>query len=226
MKVQWGAIVTDGKGKIGGQVLSANRGGAYMRTKVIPHNPQSIAQQNARYLLVQFSKSWKTLTQAEIAAWVAAGPNWIGKNNIASSVTPTGKNLYERLNINLANIGMASISSPPVPASLSQITDFTATFVHAGAVTLHWTSGAVPAAEGWIIRATAPVSPGKSFVKNLFRIIDVLPAAAASPNVITAAYNAKFGSGSAGQKVYFSIEQIDNTSGTSGIPIQCYCILT
>jgi len=41
MKMKFGAIVVDGRGKIGGHVASKNRGGAYLRTKVTPSNPQT-----------------------------------------------------------------------------------------------------------------------------------------------------------------------------------------
>jgi hypothetical protein len=46
MKMKFGAIVTEGRGKIGGHVASKNKSGAYLRTKVTPVNRQSVAQSN------------------------------------------------------------------------------------------------------------------------------------------------------------------------------------
>jgi len=58
MKIKFGAIVVAGSGKIGGHVASKNRGGAYLRTKVTPTNPNSPAQAGARALLASLSTGW------------------------------------------------------------------------------------------------------------------------------------------------------------------------
>ena len=58
MKLKFGAIVTDGRGKIGGHVASKNRSGAYLRTKVTPSNPNTVAQVQVRSILASLSQSW------------------------------------------------------------------------------------------------------------------------------------------------------------------------
>lgn len=50
MKIKWGMMMTDGRGKLGGQVASKNRAGAYVRTKVTPVNPRTTQQQAIRTL--------------------------------------------------------------------------------------------------------------------------------------------------------------------------------
>jgi hypothetical protein len=78
-----------------------------------------------------------------------------------------------------------------------------------------------------VIRATAPVSPGKSFVKSELRVIATIAPAAATPYVATATYAAKFGGpGLAGQKVFFEAFYIHLTSGQKGLPLQASCIVS
>ena len=48
MKIKWGALVVDGRGKLGGHVAAQNRGGSYLRTKVTPSNPQTTFQTGVR----------------------------------------------------------------------------------------------------------------------------------------------------------------------------------
>ena len=72
MKILWGALVVDGRRKIGGQVASKNRGGAYMRNKVTPVNPQTAAQTAIRNRLAGLSQAWRALTAAQRAAWNGA----------------------------------------------------------------------------------------------------------------------------------------------------------
>jgi len=53
MKTLFGAIVVDGRGKLGGHVASKNRHGSYFRTKVSPSQPASQYSANVRAALLQ-----------------------------------------------------------------------------------------------------------------------------------------------------------------------------
>ena len=98
MKIKFGAIVVDGRGKIGGHVASKNRGGAYLRTKVTPTNPQTTFQSAVRNRLTAFSQGWRGLTQAQRDAWNAAVSNFSKTDVFGDIKQPTGLNLYVKLN--------------------------------------------------------------------------------------------------------------------------------
>src|SRR6056297_1294291 len=102
MKMKFGALVTDGRGKIGGQVASKNRYGSYLRTKVTPSNPQTASQLNVRSVLAALSSGWRDLTQAQRDGWNAAVLDFQKTNVFGDTITPTGKNLYTRLNAALS----------------------------------------------------------------------------------------------------------------------------
>jgi hypothetical protein len=224
-KIQFGMMMTDASGKLGGHVFSKNRGGAYVRTKVIPLNPDTTYQQNARYLLSNFSKAWSGLTLAQIAAWNAAVSAFAKNDRLGNLRNPTGKNLYVKLNVNLANVGGSAITDPPVPPALSEITGLAVTSTAPGTVAIAWTSGAVPTAENWIVEATKNTNAGKLFVKSLFRIIGVIAPAATSPSAQGTNYVAKFGNLTSGQRITIRITQIDNTTGVAGIPVTATVIV-
>jgi hypothetical protein len=96
----------------------------------------------------------------------------------------------------------------------------------AGATSIVYAATPTVAGHQLIVRATAPVSPGKSFVKSELRIIGQVAPAVASPYVATAAYAAKFGGpGLAGQKVFFEAFYINLTTGQKGLPLQSSCIV-
>ena len=48
MKAKFGSFIVDGRGKVNGHVISKNRAGSYIRTKVTPVNPRSTAQLTQR----------------------------------------------------------------------------------------------------------------------------------------------------------------------------------
>jgi len=225
-KIQFGMMMTDASGKLGGQVFSKNRAGAYVRTKVTPVNPRTVYQQTARFALSSFSQAWSNLTQNQRDAWNAAVTAFARHDVFGNLRNPSGKNLYVRLNVNLFNTGQAQITDPPVPIGLSEITGFAVTAASPGTVAVAWTSGPVPVTETWLLEATKPVNVGRSFVKNLYRVIAVLASAQTTPYAAGTAYTTKFGTFSAGQRISARVTQIQNNTGQNGVPISATCITT
>lgn len=218
MKIKFGAIVTDGRGKIGGHVMSKNRGGAYMRTKVTPINPQTSAQSQVRGVLTALSQGWRELTQAQIAAWNSAVVNFQSTDIFGDIKKPSGINLYVKLNSNLNYAGSATVlDEPPALTSAPPYVPFSATAT-AGAPTLSivFSPTPVPANTAYVVEATACQSPGKTFLKNAFRKIKVIPAAGTTPNNALSAYVTKFGDLIAGEKIALRIKAVDTVTGVAG----------
>lgn len=226
MKIKFGALVADGRGKIGGHVASKNRAGAYMRTKVTPVNPRSASQVTVRQRLGTLSIAWRGLTAAQRLQWNSAVAAFKVTDIFGDLKNPTGFNLYQRLNNNLAICSIAAISVPPLPLAVQSLASMTPTQAPGGATSIAYAATPTPALHNLVVKATAPVSPGKSFVKSEFRIIGVVAPAAASPYVATTAYAAKFGGpGLAGQKVFFEAFYVHSTTGQRGLALQASCIV-
>lgn len=226
MKAKFGAIVVDGRGKIGGHVMSKNRAGSYMRTKVTPVNPQTTYQAGVRNRLTSLAQGWRGLTAAQRAAWNAAVADYAKTDIFGDLRNPSGFNLYQRLNNNLVNVGVAAISVPPIPSSVDAFTGFTLAAA-AGANTITATFAPAIAADMAVkVFATAPQSAGKSFVKSEYRQIGVIDNGDVSPFALTTLYNAKYGSvGAAGQKIFVKLVQVNNTTGQEGTPIVASAIV-
>jgi len=225
MKIKFGSIVTDGRGKIGGHVASKNRSGAYIRTKVTPVNAQTTAQTNVRNRFSGFSQGWAALTEAQRAAWNAAVASYARTDIFGDLKNPTGFNLFQRLNNNLAVCGVAQISDPPVPESVGTCTAGVLTYAVGTPALSLALSNAVPADTEMKVFATAPMSAGKSFVKAEFRLITTLAAAATSPANLLTAYQTKFGSvGAVGQKISVKLEAVNTNTGQTGSPSQASAI--
>lgn len=214
MKIKFGALMVDARGKIGGHVASKNRGGAYMRTKVTPVNPQSVAQTGVRSAFTTIAQAWRGLTAAQRASFNGAVANFAKTDIFGDLRNPSGSNLHQRLNLNLAAVGASPIVSAPAVANSPEAFEFSVTAA-AGvpAVTLAWTSGAVPAGTAVIVETSPCLSPGKSFVKNLFRQIQVLPAADTTPTIITANFASKFGNPIAGQQIFVRTKVVNIATG-------------
>lgn len=227
MKAKFGAIVVDGRGKIGGHVASKNRAGSYFRTKVTPVNKNTASQATVRSRLAGISQSWRSLTNVQRAAWNAAVQDFKKTNIFGDLLSPSGFNLYQRLNNNIAAVGGAALVTPPLPVGVDYFSNLSVAAVSGtGAVTVTF-SPAIPAGTAVKLFATAPMSAGKSYIKTEFRIIDVLTNTDVSPFTATTVYAAKFGAPSeAGQKIAIKAVFVDTATGVEGIACQAVAIVS
>lgn len=213
MKIKWGALVVDGRGKLGGHVASKNRSGAYLRTKVSPDNPQSENQMLRRSELAQLSSGWSQLTEEQRAAWNAAVDNFKRDNVFGDSVKPTGKNLYTGLNLNLLQINKGIITTPPDPQEIEGIGDFSGTIDLDDGLEIATDASAVNELK---IYATGSLSKGTSFVKNRLRFIGVIASGDTGPFKINQMYTDRFGTPTAGQKIGIKVVPVSEISGQAG----------
>jgi hypothetical protein len=212
---------------MGNIVASNGIGGPIVRSRVIPFNPKSVAQVNARARLIQFSQAWSALTPAQRIAWNGAVENWKNTDVFGNSLTPSGFNLYVALNVNLDIIGVAPIDTPPAVTAVPVLTSLAATMVAATSVSLATVPTTLVAGAKYVICATAPMSQGRSGAGSSFRIIAIASPGAFSPYNAKSAYEAVHGSGYlATQKVFFKVYGIDSTTGKMGAAVECECIVS
>ena len=126
MKIKWGALVTEGRGKLGGHVASKNKSGAIMRTKVTPVNPQTSAQASARSRLGGNSQAWSALSEEQRRSWNALAQETSKTNIFGDQYFPSGKNLFTSVNNNLVMVGEAQVSDAPIFTELPFIIDMSA----------------------------------------------------------------------------------------------------
>lgn len=215
-KVKFTAFMADARGKLNGTVFSKNRGGSYTRTKVTPSNPQTSFQAAVRQRLSSLSAQFRSLTAAQILGWNNAVSDFQSTNVFGDTVNPTGLQLYVKLNANLLGIGAATISDPPAPTAISSIT---ATIASLTTAAFTASLAAATTDETYVIEATQPVSPGRLFLKNEFRVITTVAGTgvAIPAQDLFAAYTAKFGTPVSGQRVGLRVKLINETTGQAGI---------
>ena len=213
-KVKFSALVAEMRNKLNGSVFSRNRGGAYLRNKVTPTNPKTIAQVQARNLLTQFSQAWRTLTQAQRDSWSSVVSQWARTDIFGDIVNPSGNTLYNRLNINIAIAGGAPINSAPAPMGVAPISDLSVV-ADAGAETilLDFATTPVPADTALLIEASPMCSPGISNANSKFRVITVLAEGIASGVDVGGEYATKYGALVEGQKLFVRAKFINMLTG-------------
>jgi len=220
MKVKFGAIVVDGRNKIGGHVMSKNRAGAYMRTKVTPVNPRSVAQSDSRNRLSSISSAWENLSIPSLLAWNSAVSSWSKTDIFGDIKHPSGFNLFQKLNNNILRCGGTLLDVPPAKVELSYLGVLAIGAVTISAIPLTFTLQALGTNEKLEVSATPAVPPCKSFVKSEYRIIGHSLTLTAGSTDCGSLYITKFGATGSGFNDFFVSARIVNiVTGQAGIPV-------
>lgn len=225
--IKFGNIVVDMKGKINGNVYSKNKGGAYSRVRVIPANPQSVDQMAVRASFTGFSQDWRGLTEVQRASWNGAVGNFPRTNRIGDKHNLSGNALYNSLNRNLFDVGIAALSVAPTPASVDTVAILTNVADNSSQTLVVTLTGAVPAATSIKVFASPTLSAGVNSVGTKLRQIISYPAAQAAALSLTASYLAKFGAiGAVGSKIFIKIVPVNETTGQLGAAITATVVIT
>lgn len=218
-KIVFSAIVGDARKKIGGNVFTKGRSGAFVRRKVSPIQPRSSFQRNVRASFTALSKLWSgaTMDDTKRAAWNALASNYPVKDKFGAAHTLTGLQMFQKLNRVLATMGVAAITTPPATLAAEYPGALTVVATVAGPNTLTVDFATDPtAADNAMIFGAAQQSAGRAFVGNKYRFLDNAPAP--GPIDISAKYVAKFGALIAGKKVPILVKYANVTTGAVGTP--------
>jgi hypothetical protein len=195
-KIKFGNIVADARGKLGGVVYSRNRGGAYVRSKVTPVNPQSPYQLAVRARLADLSGRWHAdLTEAIRLQWEAFATAHPRVDVFGEQRVLSGLAMYQALNGIALGGGGARMDGPPVDLDVVALTAMTAE-LDTSTPLLNITFAGTPLGAGikLYVWATPAISSTRTFWKPQLRFLGVSAAAQASPFDAMAMWNARFGS--------------------------------
>jgi len=217
-KIKFGMMMTDASGKLGGQVFSKNRGGSYVRTKVTPINPQSVAQSAIRSIFASISQGWSALTDAQRQSWNAAVDSY-GKTDVFGDIrNPSGKNLFQRLNQNLAISNQTGLVVVGLPDAIPLANPSTALLDSANNEIGIQTSGDVTGSMV-VVWATPPLSAGTRFVRNRLRQIAVITGGDEIEYLVSDEYINKFGAFTNTDNIYFGMKVINSNGQASPLQI-------
>ena len=226
MKIKWGMMMTDGRGKLGGQVASKNRAGAYVRTKVTPVNPRTVEQQSIRSLFGSIASAWSSLTQAQVNGWNEATEFWQTTDVFGDLKKPSGFALFQRLNTGLlANVpASTTLLDPVMPDAIANVTEVSSVYTAGSSPTfsVDWsyaTLGIDPEDYVVQVRATPPLPVGRTYHANMLRSVAVEDMNSGALNLATA-YPTRFGRFPvAGENVFVEVRVISKNTGRIGAPV-------
>lgn len=218
-------------GSIGNITYTKVRSGTVSKTKSEPGSVNPFTPSQSQIEKRNFFKNsltlWKTLTDAQVRAWNALAKTILITNIFGETYYGTGFNLFLEFNQNIQIIGGAAYSDAPTNPSVKALTDFD--FIIFGdapiTFTLNFTGHTTNLQTKHIIYATPCLSAGKSYAKNKFRKVGILPASTANSYEFYSLYNAIFPQPTPAKKIIVRLRPIDISTGFAGSSIVDYAIV-
>lgn len=120
-KVKYGSTVAQLSGSIGGTVYARNRGGAYIRNKTAPIQPNSGLQSGSKTIFAAAVNTWtNTLSNSERTAWNAYASAVPYTDVFGDTRYYSGQQRYIQLYIALTNSGGNPASAASAPTTMTE----------------------------------------------------------------------------------------------------------
>lgn len=122
MKIK-SSLMTEASGSIGGITASHNRGGLYLRARVIPVNPNTPQQQAIRGFVAQLSSLWLSVLSAlQRGAWDTYALNVPLPDRLGEPRNVGGLAMYIRSNVPRLQVGLPRVDDGPTIYNLGAYT--------------------------------------------------------------------------------------------------------
>lgn len=224
--IKWGMMIVDGRGKLGGHVLTKSRSGATVRTKVTPSNPQSSYQGYVRSIFGQVSSAWAGLAETSRSSWNQAVANFSKTNAFGDIYLPSGKNLFTSLNSLALQCNSTLQETAPAVVPIIPIVADSATItlpvegdpLSEGAISIVLQNYLPDPAFLTFVEATPPMSAGRYNFKGSYRRIGIYSVnISANAAVLYDDYVAKYGTPAPGTKISLRVRAVHAETGQAGV---------
>ncbi len=221
-----GPAVAAVSGSIGGTVFSRNRGGAYMRNRAVPVDPNTAYQIAVRAVLANQSQAWAALSDAQRQAWESWATQNTVTNALGNQIRLSGHQAFVQINSRLDFVDATTFSVPPITSAPLGLDSISLTSdIGTGTFEIAFTATPLAADVGLWYNAAIVSSAGIRYVKNLLRFAELTSSAETSPTDVEAAIAARLGTLSVGQTVHVRAAAFDNLTGLLSFPLSASSVV-
>jgi hypothetical protein len=153
------------------------------------------------------SAVWRTLTDAQRAAWEALGTQLTRTDSLGQSYTLNGFEAFLMVNLNNLAAGNAAVTAAPALVSPAAPAIGTVTLT-AAAFTIAYTPTPIGAGKRVFFYASPQRAAGRAFEGD-YRLISVGAANGASPLDVMTAYTNRFGVPVVGNRIFIACHTYD-----------------
>lgn len=180
-------ILGQASGSLAGLTASRNKGGAYLRQRALPTNPNTPSQQDVRALFAQLAVSWTSvLTAVQRDAWANYALNSPIINRVGDAKPIPALAMYVRCNVPRLQAGLPRVDDAPTTFGLADFTPPTITSITAatGVMIVAFTAGdewTTAADGGLLVLASRAQGVGINYFKGPYQFAGLVEGAATPP---------------------------------------------
>lgn len=203
-KVLYGAIVTELKGKINGQVFQGGNVGYVLRNKGYTPGISNNLRQFANSNLTAVTTAWRTLSDADRSAWNAIAGSWPFTNKFGTTYYGSGFQVFVAYNTALLTMEYPQVTTPGAPTIPTDpgAVDFNTATTSALAFDIPNTTVNPDVLQ---LFASRPVSAGTNGNNVAMRLIDQFDYSIASPFSFFTKYTQLYGAYNVGSKIFIKL---------------------
>lgn len=170
-RVQYGSIVTNLKGSIGGTTYAQSRAGGVAKNRSIGRKNQSSATLAALNRSKQASTLWTSLTASERNAWNTFASAHTHADRFGNVQTLTGYNWFVMVNRNRISLGVSLSSTVPAYVLPDAMPEVFVT-LSASTILLSWSTPVNDAVNDLLIFITRPTRRQATYDRGGYLLID------------------------------------------------------
>jgi hypothetical protein len=179
-------LIAEGSGSLAGAVWSHNRGGQYLRQRVVPTDPATERQITLRNAMSTLSNYWTDiLTPTLRETWNLYASNVVMHNALGDPIYLTGQQHFLRANLPRIQASIVIIATAPAIFDLGTYSMPSINEISAGTATIKI---AFSNTDGWcgqdgfgLVYAGRPQNPSIGFFKGPFRYAGKIVGAVVPP---------------------------------------------
>jgi len=155
-RVEYGVIITDIKGSIGGVTFQHNRSGKIARLRPKTHKKSTAAQVARQILHSGILHDWQQLSGVDQEDWNDFADLYTKENMFGETKTLSGLNWYESINLSRNLIGLSSLITPPAYLLPVAVPAYTVT-INETKIEINLSAPFDTTDNALVIRATGPI---------------------------------------------------------------------
>jgi len=225
-KVTPGPLAGVISGAVGNVVFARGRYGTYIRSRVIPTLVQNDYTDGARGRLITLTRAWASLDADEKLAWRTWAETHPIVDRVGAVLVLQPSAAFISLNARILQCNGSQIDLPPIavapdPVTGQAIFPWGATEPYEVA----WTSGSMGGTQHLAVWLAVYDSAGKSYYRNLLKLVTVSQNGASSPLDITTDVKARFGPLVTSQIAKCELEVWDRLTGYVSSRVFCETVV-
>lgn len=169
-RIEYGAVVTDIIGSIGGITFQHNRSGKIARLRPKTHKKPTDAQMLRQVKHMGILYAWQQLSGLQQTAWTDYADLHTKENMFGDTKKLSGLNWYESVNLSRDLIGLPNIAMPPAYNLPCAVPLYTVT-INQSKIEINFIAPFNTANDALLIRATNPISNTTVNFRGQWRLI-------------------------------------------------------